>query len=154
MDLNPRAGDIVASFEDVVFAAASAMVFVGPQPPPAPPVPTEAVMEPNTTPDAEVHTVAEDGSSADISSPPSSRPVNPEGKAGAGTGVDGTSGGMTPAVFASGVDAAVPSRSRPSSPFDSSVTAMMGEVNPGIVTVDLLLAGKDLKIKLITPKSF
>lgn len=37
MDLGPRAGDIVASVEDLVFAAASAMVFLGPQAPPMPP---------------------------------------------------------------------------------------------------------------------
>lgn len=36
MDLGPRAGDIVASCEDLIFAAASVMVFVGPQPPPMP----------------------------------------------------------------------------------------------------------------------
>ncbi|CAN0115298.1 unnamed protein product, partial [Ectocarpus fasciculatus] len=36
MDLGPRAGDIVASVEDLVFAAASAMVFLGPNPPPMP----------------------------------------------------------------------------------------------------------------------
>lgn len=36
-DLGPRAGDIVASVEDLVFAAASAMVFLGPQAPPMPP---------------------------------------------------------------------------------------------------------------------
>lgn len=36
MDLGPRAGDIVASVEDLVFAAASAMVFLGPQAPPMP----------------------------------------------------------------------------------------------------------------------
>lgn len=43
-DLGPRAGDIVASVEDLVFAAASAMVFLGPQPPPMPP-PAAAVPE-------------------------------------------------------------------------------------------------------------
>lgn len=36
VDLGPRAGDIVASVEDLVFAAASAMVFLGPQAPPMP----------------------------------------------------------------------------------------------------------------------
>lgn len=40
MDLGPRAGDIVASFEDLVFSAASAIVFLGPQAPPLPPPPT------------------------------------------------------------------------------------------------------------------
>lgn len=39
MDLGPRAGDVVASFEDLVFAAASLMVFLGPRPPPMPTVP-------------------------------------------------------------------------------------------------------------------
>lgn len=36
MNLGPRAGDIVASIEDLVFAAASVVVFLGPQPPPMP----------------------------------------------------------------------------------------------------------------------
>lgn len=34
MDLGARAGDIVSSVEDLVFAAASVIVFLGPQPPP------------------------------------------------------------------------------------------------------------------------
>lgn len=46
MELGPRAGDIVTSVEDLVFAAASAMVFLGPEAPPLPepppPVPTPA----------------------------------------------------------------------------------------------------------------
>lgn len=51
MDLGPRAGDIVASFEDLVFAAASVMVFLGPQAPalpespPSPPLLPPAAIE-------------------------------------------------------------------------------------------------------------
>lgn len=56
MNLGPRAGDIVASFEDLVFTAASVMVFLGPvpptltvPPPPPPPLsPATGVVAPET----------------------------------------------------------------------------------------------------------
>lgn len=48
MDLGPRAGDVVASFEDLVFSAASVMVFLGPQAPPLPPPPTPPPSPPRT----------------------------------------------------------------------------------------------------------
>ncbi|CAN0004141.1 unnamed protein product, partial [Discosporangium mesarthrocarpum] len=35
MDLGPRAGDIVTSFEDLIFTVASIIVFVGPEHPPS-----------------------------------------------------------------------------------------------------------------------
>lgn len=47
-DLGPRAGDVVASFEDLVFFAASVMVFLGPQAPPLPPPPTPPPSPPRT----------------------------------------------------------------------------------------------------------
>ncbi|CAM9189340.1 unnamed protein product, partial [Hapterophycus canaliculatus] len=48
MDLGPRAGDIVASVEDLVFAASSVMVFLGPQ---ALPMPTTAPPSPAPEPE-------------------------------------------------------------------------------------------------------
>lgn len=58
MDLGPRAGDIVASVEDLVFAASSVMVFLGPQAPPMP-----ATASPATEPEeqAEQSSVNNDG---------------------------------------------------------------------------------------------
>lgn len=103
IDLGPRAGDIVASIEDLVFAVASVMVFLGPQPPPMPiappPMPTP---EPSPV-GGRVGRVDEIGGIFTGMPSPSTSPVvavgNGGGGGGGGGGVagDGAVVGLVPA---------------------------------------------------------
>ena len=138
MDLTPRGGDIVASFEDLVFAAASAMVFVGPQPPASrPPSPVNSPEASATDAGMALAGAGMDVDNACTSLPPPPNHLDPDldVRAVAAGAVHGAAGvrARASSVSSSGAVTFGASRSSPDSPFEPFNPAILGEVKRGAI---------------------
>lgn len=154
IDLGPRAGDIVASIEDLVFAAASVMVFLGPQPPPMPIAPPPTPTPEPSPVGGRVVRVDEIGGIFNGMPSPSTSPVvavgDGGGSGGGGGGVagDGAVVGLVPATAgrrgADGPSGATGRRH--SSPMDVPWSSMPPVVESGLT--DGLLSLGEVCMKL------